>query len=120
MTRRRALGARGEDLAAAFLRRQGFEILARNYRSPLGELDLVTRDGDEVVFVEVKARVGDSETAPDESVTPAKLERLGRLAESYLAAAGTPDAPWRVDVIAVLVDRGGRGTRIDHLRGAFI
>ena len=120
MSRRQALGTRGEELAAAFLTRAGLEVVARNYRSRLGEIDLVARDGDELVFVEVKARVGGVETAPDAAVSAAKLERLGRLAERYLADVGTPEQPWRVDVVAVVLDERGAVRRIDHLRGAFL
>jgi putative endonuclease len=120
VTRGQELGSRGEDLATAYLERQGFRIIARNHRSRLGELDLVARDGDEVVFVEVKTRIGGSDVAPDESVTASKLERLGRLAERYMSEQGRADDPWRVDVVAVVVDQHGQVRRIDHLRGAFL
>jgi putative endonuclease len=87
---------------------------------PMGELDLVLREGDEIVFVEVKTRVGGPETAADAAVTGTKLERLGRLAEAYLARERTPDASWRVDVVAVVLDGDGAVRSIDHLRGAFL
>lgn len=118
--RTQSLGARGEQLAADFLTRAGLQILARNVRLPMGELDLIGREGDEIVFVEVKTRVGGPETAADAAVTGAKLERLGRLAEVYLARERTPDAPWRVDVVAVVLDGAGAVRSIDHLRGAFL
>ena len=120
MTRRQALGARGEQLAAEFLVRAGYQIVGRNHRSRFGELDLIAKEGDELVFVEVKTRIGGPETAPDESVTATKLDRLGRLAEVYLAAEGKEDAPWRVDVVAVVVDERGGICRVDHVRGAFL
>ena len=115
-----ALGARGEELAADFLQRAGLEILRRNARSALGELDLVARDGDEIIFVEVKTRVGAADTAADQSVTSAKLARLSRLAELYLASQGWGDAAWRLDVVAVVVDGQGELRSIDHLQGAFL
>ena len=120
MSRARALGGRGEALAADFLRRAGLQIVARNYRSSLGELDLVARDGDETVFVEVKTRVGGPGTAPDVAVTATKLERLARLAEVYLAREGSADAPWRVDVVAIVLGGRGEVRTIDHLRGVFL
>lgn len=120
MTRTRALGARGETLAEQFLVRAGLHILDRNHRSRLGELDLVAREGDELVFVEVKTRIGGAGVAPDESVTAAKLERLGRLAEQYLETHGAAASPWRLDVVGVVVDGRGHVVTIDHLRGAYL
>ena len=120
MSRRSDLGARGEQLAAVFLERRGLQILGRNVRSPLGELDIVARDGDETVFVEVKTRMGGAELAPDAAVTAAKLERLGRLAERYLAERAELGRAWRIDVVAVVLDGGGRVRTIEHLVGAFL
>lgn len=117
---RQGLGRRGEELAARYLERRGLTILERNLRTPAGELDIVARDGDELVFVEVKTRLGDAETAPDTSVTAAKLERLGRLAEAYVAERGLDDAPWRVDVIGLVLGRGGEIVRLDDRTGAFL
>lgn len=118
MTDRQQLGSRGEGLAAAYLARQGYRVLARNHRGSLGELDLVVQDGPETVFVEVKTRVGRSDTAPEESVSPSKVARLARLAEAYLADQHREEAMWRIDVVAVLLDRDGRLVRLDHLRNA--
>ncbi len=120
MNRLQDLGARGEQVAATFLERQGLRVVARNVRSRLGELDIVARDGDETVFVEVKTRVGGPEAAPDAAVTSVKLDRLGRLAEGYLAGCAAEDSPWRIDVVAVVLDRNGCVQRIDHLQGAFL
>jgi putative endonuclease len=115
---RKLLGTRGETLAAEYLARQGYRVLARNHRTSLGELDVVAQDGPEMVFVEVKTRVGRFEVAPEESVSPAKVARLTRLAEAYLADRRREDAMWRIDVVAVLLDSNGRLVRLDHLRNA--
>ena len=120
MTRSQILGARGETVAAAFLRRTGLQIVAQNWRSSLGEIDLVALEGDQVVVVEVKTRVGGVDVAPDMAVGTAKLARLGRLAEAYLSSEGTPDAAWRVDVIAIVLDARGAVRSLEHLRGAFL
>lgn len=120
MTRQRALGARGEALAAEFLTRTGFKVVERNARTALGEIDLVADDGGEHVFVEVKSRIGGRETAPDAAVTAAKLDRIARCAELYLAARGTPDAAWRIDVVGIVLDVRSNVVSIEHLRGAFI
>lgn len=117
---RQGLGRRGEILAARHLEALGMRIVERNVRLPGGEIDLVAQEADELVFVEVKARIGDQDTAPDVAVTAAKLERLGRLAEAYVERAGSPTRDWRVDVVAVVLERSGRIVRIDHLPGAYL
>jgi putative endonuclease len=114
------LGRRGEDLAARYLSEAGLTVLERNVRLPSGEIDLVAQDGDELVIVEVKTRIGDEATAPDEAVNAAKLARLDRLSEAYVARQGTPEAFWRVDVVAIVLGRDGRVVRLDHLRGAYL
>lgn len=100
---RRRLGDRGERAALAHLRSRGYTILAQNWRIAIGEIDLVAREGDQVVFVEVRTRRG-AAPSPEESVSPRKQQRLIALAYSYLAEHGLPDGtPWRIDVIAVRV-----------------
>ena len=89
-------------------------------RLPGGEIDLVAREGEELVIVEVKTRIGDESTAPDLAVTAVKLDRLERLSEAYVARLGDQDVAWRVDVIAVVLARDGRVVRIDHLPGAYL
>ena len=98
---RRQLGDHGEDLAAAALKQQGYKILERNYVTPLGEIDLIARQGKTVVVVEVKTRRGSSFGAPQEAVNPGKQGRLRRLADYYLKAK----APHRVPGA---LRRGGR------------
>ena len=120
MSDRRGVGRRGEELAARHLQLLGLTVVERNVRLPWGEIDLVAREGEELVFVEVKTRIGDESTAPDELVDAAKLARLERLAVGYVERIGDPDVPWRVDVVAVVLGRDGRVVRIDHLTGAFL
>jgi putative endonuclease len=114
------VGRRGEELAARHLQQAGLTVVERNVRLPWGEIDLVAREGDELVFVEVKSRIGDESTAPDELVDLAKLRRLERLAEAYVERLGDLEAAWRIDVVAVVLGRDGRVVRIDHLTGAFL
>ena len=108
---RHRFGRYGEDAAAEFLRRRGFEILARNVRTALGEIDLVALDGEVVVFVEVKARRGPGGL---EAVDARKQRRLSRLALAFLARAGWLGRSARFDVIAV--EPGGACT---HVANAF-
>jgi putative endonuclease len=107
---------RGERLAAWLLRAKGYRIEARNWRCPLGEIDIVAWHRDTLVFVEVKTRTGGSAGAPEEAVTGEKQRRLVRLAQAYLGRRAEPP-PCRFDVVAV----SGRGwfPALRHLRGAF-
>ncbi|MCC7104810.1 MAG: YraN family protein [Chloroflexi bacterium] len=114
----RALGQLGEDLAARHLEGLGYRLLGRNVRSSLGELDLVFRERDEVVFVEVKARRSLLGIAPEEKVDRRKIERLARLAEAYLAERGLEESAWRIDVVAVVLDAQGRVQRLQHYKYA--
>jgi putative endonuclease len=120
MIDRRGVGMHGEELAARHLTSIGLTVLALNVRLQGGEIDLVARDDEDLVIVEVKTRIGDDSTAPDLAVTAAKLERLGRLADTYVSREGIDDTPWRVDVVAIVIGRSGRVLRIDHLRGAYL
>jgi putative endonuclease len=119
---RRSLGAAGEVVAARYLERQGFEILARNCRSRLGEIDLVAREGAILVFVEVKSRRGAPAEPPQAGVDRRKQGRLARLALDYLAREWLRDLSCRFDVVAVTFDADdpeGRPPRVEHFRAAF-
>lgn len=117
---RRSLGAFGEAAALAHLQRRGAAIIERNWRCRHGEIDLVALLGGQLLFVEVRTRRrGGAGPAPEESLGPAKIARLGRLAYAYLEAAGRdPEAPWRIDLIAVEVDAAGRVARLEQIEGA--
>jgi putative endonuclease len=114
---RRGLGRRGEELAARHLAAQGYEILARNWRCETGELDLVARDGDCLALVEVRARRGRVMGTPEESITVAKQARLVALAEAYVQEYDWP-GDYRIDVVAVELDRRGRLLRVAHYENA--
>jgi putative endonuclease len=105
---RARLGASGERLAAATLEREGYVVLARNWRCAFGEIDLVARDGAELVFVEVKARRGLRMGSPEEAVTPAKRRKLLASAQTYLAERGEEQRAYRFDVVAIELDDAGR------------
>ena len=115
---KRKLGRRGEDIAAAHLSRQGYAILARNWRCPHGELDIVAREGETLTFVEVRARRGDRLGTPEESITPAKQSRLVELAQTYLQETGQTDQDWRIDVVAIEMGWRGEVKRINLIRNA--
>ena len=113
---RQRFGERGERAAAAWLSRAGYTVLARNWRHrELGELDIVARQGDEIVFVEVRARRGTLEQAMSaalESITGRKRDRLIALAQAYLDAHNLTGVRWRVDVAAVASAGGTLAIRI--------
>jgi putative endonuclease len=113
---RRLLGARGEREAARWLRRQGFRILVRGYRTPRGEIDLIARDGDTVVFVEVKTRRAGE---PAEAVTPEKQQRLSLAALQFLKRHRLLEARSRFDVVALVWPDTSRAPTVEHIRNAF-
>ncbi len=95
------LGRWGEEAAAHYLTQLGYEILERNLRTEHGEIDLIARQGNQLVFVEVKARSSADFGPPEDAVTPAKQQHLQDAAESYLQAHPDFSGDWRVDVISV-------------------
>ena len=115
---RRSIGRAAEDAAAAWLGRAGFAVLERNVRFSEGEIDLVCRDGDVVVFVEVKCRRAHWGEGPGDAVSWDKRRRLVGLAQHYLKARRLTSARCRFDVVAVTVGRDGALT-IRHLPAAF-
>ena len=116
---RKLLGSGGEREAARYLKKQGFRILARGYRSRLGEIDLVALDGDCFVFVEVKTRRSTDAGRPEEAVTHDKQKRLTRAALGYLRGQGLLERRARFDVVAIVWPDGARTPEITHYRNAF-
>ncbi|WP_062313040.1 YraN family protein [Demequina rhizosphaerae] len=110
------VGRYGEELAARRLLEDGWEVLARNWRCGLGEVDIVARDGAEVVFVEVKTRRSDAFGGALAAVTGAKVRRLRRLAGEWLAGQPLVWAGARIDVVAVTLPRSGPAV-VEHVRG---
>ncbi len=112
----RLLGDRGERAAARFLRRRGLRVLARGYRTKLGEIDLIARDGDTLVFVEVKAR---RQGVPAEAVTPEKQRRITLAALHFLRKYDLLEVRSRFDVVAIVwPDQRGK-PEIEHFPSAF-
>lgn len=117
MHARALLGRRGEDAACEHLRALGFTILARNYRCPAGEMDIVARRGSLIVFCEVKTRRSLNYGYPVEAVDARKQARLRRIAAHYLAAERPQAAEVRFDVVSAIVSN--RGVELEHLEDAF-
>jgi putative endonuclease len=115
----KSLGRWGEGLAAELLQGKGYEIVARNWRCAHGEIDIIAREGEELIFVEVKTRRGTVMGSPEEGLTPRKAGRVVELAQAYLAEADL-DADWRVDLIAVELDAQGKLIRCEHIPNAIL
>ena len=114
--RRTVLGAYGEALAARHLIDQGMVLLDRNWRCDLGEIDLVLRDQGVLVFCEVKTRSSLAFGSPLEGVTERKAARLRRLAARWLAEHEIRPDEVRIDLVGVLVPRGGP-LEVEHVSG---
>ena len=108
------LGRSGERFAAGWLEARGYRIVARNWRCPAGELDLVAEREGELVFVEVKTRRGRAMGAPEEAITRAKRLHLVAAAQAYLAATGALERPYRIAVVAVELAPSGRLLGVRH------
>lgn len=110
-------GSRGERLAARLLKQKGFRILARNCRSRFGELDLIARDGDTIVFVEVKTRSQSETGRPEDAITEHKRRQMTRAALAWLHKNRLDNHRCRFDVIAIVWGEGE--PQVDHYMGAF-
>ena len=115
------LGKSGEEAACVELRRRGYAILARRYRTRIGEIDIVARDGPTLVFVEVKARTSARYGHPAEAVILHKQAKLTAMAEDYLSRCGpgARDRPCRFDVVAVTLGEQGEAATIEVIPNAF-
>ena len=117
---RKNLGDSGERIAAMFLEQRGYTIIARNWRSPtrVGEMDLIAEDAHGLAFVEVRARRGDARGSPEESLTPRKRARLLTVAQEFLALhTEHAERAWRIDLVAIELDRAGRIARMQVIQG---
>lgn len=112
------MGKRGEDAAVAYLERAGMTVEARNWRCALGEIDIVARDGSDLVLCEVKTRRSEKAGTAEEAVSAAKRRRLVRLAEAYLASNTGGAQRVRLDVVAIRVIAQDRAL-LRHYRSAF-
>lgn len=120
-TPRSELGTSGERLAEEYLVEKGYKLVERNFRKPWGEIDLVLRKNDMVVFCEVKTRDAKHvEHYPAESsVNHLKKEKLRKICEMYLTEKRyDPQQKWQIDVIAVALDKNTGATTINHIENA--
>lgn len=112
-------GSQGEQAAERFLRRRGYRLLARNFASKRGEIDLIFRDRDCMVFVEVKTRSGESWSRPSAAVDGDKRKRICRTALDYLKKLNFPRCKIQFDIVEVLLDDAEHVDEVRHLPNAF-
>jgi putative endonuclease len=108
----------GEQLALNFLKKKGFRILETNYRCPQGEIDIIARQKDCLVFVEVRTKANSAFGSPEESITSAKKRHLVLTANHYLQAQDKLPPSWRIDVVAVELEADNKLKRIELIENA--
>ncbi|MBM3251376.1 MAG: YraN family protein [Candidatus Omnitrophica bacterium] len=112
------LGLAGEIQAAEFLKNNGYRILGRNFKTNLGEIDIIAKDKDCICFVEVKTRTSQDKGLPEESITKNKQHKLSQLALSYLKNKKLLDKSARFDVVSIFPDSTGEN-KIEIIKNAF-
>ena len=110
-------GKKGEDIAAACLRKEGYRIVERNYRCLYGEIDIIAMDAGDIVFIEVKSRKSDNFGSPEEAVGITKQKKISRVALNYLRERGLADHNARFDIVAIRFMP--QGNRVKLIRNAF-
>jgi putative endonuclease len=118
MMKRRETGFRGEQLACDFLNKNGYQLIERNFRCPRGEVDIIARQGNTLVFVEVRTKKGRNFGSPEESITPTKMEHLRNTAAYYRQSHDSLPDSWRIDVIAIEMNSRGQVARIEQIENA--
>lgn len=112
--RRQSLGRMGETIAGVFLKNKGYSILERNWRTPYGEIDLVARQNETIVFVEVKTRASRSLGPPEISITRRKAEHMHHAAEYYIQEHPELMNDWRIDLVTIQLQPKDTPVLIDH------
>mgnify|MGYP000475768681 FL=1 len=113
-------GREGESAALRFLKKKGYRILEKNFRSKVGEIDIIAEQDGEIVFVEVKARADHEFGHPLNALTPAKQKKIIQTAQSFLSRKRISDKPMRFDVVALTSDAEGPDSwQIELLQNAF-
>jgi len=111
---RKNLGRRGEKISVQYLRDHGYKIIDQNYRTRYGEIDIVAREGDFFVFVEVKTRTNRLFGLPEEAIDARKQQKIAVTAEHYLATHHLYEKNYRIDSVAVEIDEKDGKTQIRH------
>ncbi len=116
--RRKDTGTLGEKLARDFLKKRGYRILETNYRCPQGEIDIIARHKDVLVFIEVRTKTSLEFGSPEESITQTKKERIKTAAFHYQQTHCSLAPLWRIDVVAIELNQKGKLSRIELIENA--
>ncbi len=116
--KRRDTGTLGEKLAKDFLRKKGYRILETNYRCSEGEIDIVARQKDYLVFIEVRTKTSLEFGSPEESITPAKMKRLRATAAHFQQTHDNLPELWRIDMVAIELNQERKPSRIELIENA--
>lgn len=119
MNNLKELGKFGEEIAAEYLADIGYSIIKRNYRCENGEIDVIAKDNDVIVFIEVKTRRSLKYGIPQSAVTQQKQSQISMVALSYLNQVNAFDSPCRFDVIAITLPPASKELQIEHIQNAF-
>ena len=119
-------GKHGEEMASEYLKKCGYKILEINFFNPggrrLGEIDIIARDTEELVFVEVKTRsyFNKNTPLPEESITAKKLHKLNKIANFYSTKNNLFNVPYRFDAITILINKNNNNPELKHLKNIFL
>ncbi|MBI4284231.1 MAG: YraN family protein [Chloroflexi bacterium] len=118
MVKRKDTGILGEKLAKDFLKKRGYRILETNYRCPHGEIDIVARHKDSLVFIEVRTKTSLEFGSPEESITSTKKARMRATALYYQQTHDGLPQSWRIDLVAVELNQQGKPSRVELIENA--
>ena len=124
-TEKQNTGKLGEDIAVKYLQNKGYGILARNYRKPWGEIDIIAKKNENLVFVEVKTQRSGFEWRPEENVYFHKKKQLSRIINTYLKDSQirgviSQEIDWQIDVIAIELDSKSNNARVEHIENILL
>ena len=115
---RKQVGNKGESLAEDYIKRKGYKIIQRNYRCRLGEIDIIAKDDDTIVFIEVRTKQNENFGSPQDSVTSTKMSKISKTALSFIQEKNLSGFSYRFDFIAITFSQGK--PNIEHIENAFI
>jgi len=116
--KRKDTGILGEKLARDFLKKRGYRIQETNYRCPEGEIDIIAKDKDSLAFIEVRTKRSLAFGSPEESITPAKMQKLRAVTAHYLQTQDKLPPAWHIDVLAIELNQKGKISRIELIENA--
>jgi putative endonuclease len=119
ITSKRKIGDYGEEIAKNFFKKQGYKIVKQNFTNRMGEIDLITKEKDQIVFVEVKTRTNQNFGYPEEAIDSRKQNKIIRTALNYLFEKKIVSENYRFDVISIEIDQSTQRVKIKHIKNAF-